>query len=303
MPGSPVAPSRSLHLTDLIGKVFAFHDERERESWRRAVQEAAKLALAKPILVQLAGVRAHVDGNRIVRSSSKELSSTDSELIVLAADASRRAIEALRDGEDLPTPDQVRLLPQYGPIRSLVADKLRRSRRTSGLWQCLQQELFKRLDVPCDATQLAGLGAYYANGWNVPSDDQTCAIARLHERGFTDELLALLHSECPEDATAAGLPATAAVEGEGPSPRRRCTRRNRVIRDATPRRPTPRQLEAVQLFGEHKGNKAAAARAMGVHRKTFDQHYKAGLKNVDLKSLPQPKTRRLPTDRRGQPLG
>lgn len=48
------------------------------------------------------------------------------------------------------------------------------------------------------------------------------------------------------------------------------------------RKPTPRQLEAVQMFGEHNGNKTAAARAMKISRATFDQLYKSGLRNSNV---------------------
>lgn len=78
-------------------------------------------------------------------------------------------------------------------------------------------------------------------------------------------------------------------------------RKRRVTGKPTDQSLTPRQTEAVGLFYEHKGNIAAAARAMGVHRKTFDQHRRAGFRKLGKKKPPKTKTQRLPTDRRGQP--
>lgn len=73
-------------------------------------------------------------------------------------------------------------------------------------------------------------------------------------------------------------------------------------RQAEPRPLTPRQSEAIQLAGECKGNLAKAARQMGVDRKTFVQHYKAGLAKLGTKAAGpnRMKPQKLPTDRRGQ---
>lgn len=71
----------------------------------------------------------------------------------------------------------------------------------------------------------------------------------------------------------------------------------------SPRKTTPKQLEAIQMVGECKGNFAEAARKLSKDPKTIRQLYKAGLRNAGdlaatLKSTP--KKQRLPTDRRGQ---
>jgi predicted DNA-binding protein (UPF0251 family) len=80
-----------------------------------------------------------------------------------------------------------------------------------------------------------------------------------------------------------------------PSRRRQPTREARPI--------TPKEVEAVQLVGQHKGNVAAAARQAGKSRTAMKKLYdKAHRKLASVKTPKgeQMKTRRLPTDRRGQ---
>jgi hypothetical protein len=81
----------------------------------------------------------------------------------------------------------------------------------------------------------------------------------------------------------------------------RPTRRRRGTSARKPRPLTPRQTEVVQTVGECKGNIAKAAQQLGLHRKTVEEAYKAGLAKlgkVAVKS--RDKTRLHPRDKRGQ---
>ncbi len=62
---------------------------------------------------------------------------------------------------------------------------------------------------------------------------------------------------------------------------------------------TAKQLEAVQIVGECRGNIAEAAKRLGKARKTVEQHYKTGMEKLGA-SAPRHGTQRLPADRRGQ---
>ena len=62
---------------------------------------------------------------------------------------------------------------------------------------------------------------------------------------------------------------------------------------------TPRQMEAVTVVPECKGNYGEAARRMGLDRKTVVQHYKAGMGKLGIKAVKHG-TQGLPADRRGQ---
>jgi hypothetical protein len=75
--------------------------------------------------------------------------------------------------------------------------------------------------------------------------------------------------------------------------RRRCPPRN-------PTRLTAEQTEAVQLVGEHKGNITAAARAAGKSRQAMKKLYDKAMKKLGAAGVKNPRTKALPTDRRGQ---
>jgi predicted DNA-binding protein (UPF0251 family) len=62
---------------------------------------------------------------------------------------------------------------------------------------------------------------------------------------------------------------------------------------------TNKQLEAVHLVGEHKGNVSAAARAVGISRQTMNRRYDKAMKKLGRKAVKH-RTKQLPTDRRGQ---
>lgn len=62
---------------------------------------------------------------------------------------------------------------------------------------------------------------------------------------------------------------------------------------------TPKQLEAVQLYGECKGVFTAIAKRMAIDRKTAEQHVKAGLKKLG-REVAKPITKQAKSDRRGQ---
>lgn len=91
-----------------------------------------------------------------------------------------------------------------------------------------------------------------------------------------------------------------ALRGEVEAKRRteRKPRRKVSTRKDTPL--TSRQLEALQLVGEHKGNKAAAARAAGVSPTAMKKLYRKALAKAPQAAMPKPKFRNLPHDKRGQ---
>lgn len=74
-------------------------------------------------------------------------------------------------------------------------------------------------------------------------------------------------------------------------------------RNRRPGEPTQKQLEAIQLYGEH-GNFTKVAAIMRIDRSTVRQHYKNGLRNAGSlasgMNTIKPKTQRLNEDRRGQ---
>ncbi len=63
---------------------------------------------------------------------------------------------------------------------------------------------------------------------------------------------------------------------------------------------TARQLEAAQLVGEHKGNVAAAAAAVGISRTAMKKRYDKAMGKLGKKAMDMVKTQSLPTDSRGQ---
>ena len=73
-------------------------------------------------------------------------------------------------------------------------------------------------------------------------------------------------------------------------------------RQREPSELTDKQLEAAQIVGQHKGNIAAAARALGKDYKTVQQHYERAMEKMGKNVLPKPKTRSLSRDKRGQEM-
>jgi hypothetical protein len=63
---------------------------------------------------------------------------------------------------------------------------------------------------------------------------------------------------------------------------------------------TAAQAQAMHIVGEHKGNIAAAAKAVGISRQAMDKRYKGAIKKLGRSATPKPKTQALPTDHRGQ---
>ena len=86
------------------------------------------------------------------------------------------------------------------------------------------------------------------------------------------------------------------ASGDGAAKRKR--RRKVGTRKNTPL--TPTQVEALQLVGEHRGNKAAAARAVGISRTAMDKRYRKALVKAPAAAMKKPKTQNLPHDKRGQ---
>jgi hypothetical protein len=78
--------------------------------------------------------------------------------------------------------------------------------------------------------------------------------------------------------------------------------KKRIRRQSKPREPRPltaKEVEAVQIVGECKGNIAEAARRLGKDRKTVDEAYKSGLGKLGKEPVKRG-TQTLPRDRRGQ---
>jgi DNA-binding CsgD family transcriptional regulator len=76
--------------------------------------------------------------------------------------------------------------------------------------------------------------------------------------------------------------------------------KRRKRKTGAPAKPlTARQTEAMHLFGEHKGNIAAVAKAMGVDRKTAEQHIQAAHAKLGTQAT-KTLTRGIATDARGQ---
>jgi hypothetical protein len=87
--------------------------------------------------------------------------------------------------------------------------------------------------------------------------------------------------------------------------RQRQVGKKRRRRGARKLRPlTTKELEAVKIVSEHKGNYTEAAREIGVSRQAVKKRFDAAIKKVpELSKKPQkPGTQRLPRDRRGQEI-
>jgi predicted DNA-binding protein (UPF0251 family) len=65
---------------------------------------------------------------------------------------------------------------------------------------------------------------------------------------------------------------------------------------------TEKQVEAMHLVGEHKGNFAAAAKATGKSRQAMSKLYRKANQKLGKQAIPKPKTQALPTDHRGQAI-
>ena len=79
-------------------------------------------------------------------------------------------------------------------------------------------------------------------------------------------------------------------------------KRNRRPENTAVIKLTEKQLEAVNLYGECKGNMSQVARRMGVSHQTAKQHYDAANKKLGKKATAIPKTQRLRPDHLGEDL-
>jgi hypothetical protein len=84
------------------------------------------------------------------------------------------------------------------------------------------------------------------------------------------------------------------------APRRQPRRTRRRQAPATTNPLTAKEVEAMQLVGEHEGNITAAAKAAGRTRQAMSKSFRKALGKMGKKVMPRPKTQALPTDRRGQ---
>jgi predicted DNA-binding protein (UPF0251 family) len=78
-------------------------------------------------------------------------------------------------------------------------------------------------------------------------------------------------------------------------------RRRTPLREARPL--TPKEVEALQLLGEHKGNYTAAAKVAGISRTALIKRYKKAIKKLPRSAAvmkKKPTTQPLPLDHRGQ---
>jgi len=90
-----------------------------------------------------------------------------------------------------------------------------------------------------------------------------------------------------------------------PSPPKPKPQPSRRRAPSKPKPLTARQAEALQLFGECKGNYQETARRMGVVPKTVRQHVDAALKKLGQSATDYccvTRTQKLPVGKRGEPL-
>ena len=109
-------------------------------------------------------------------------------------------------------------------------------------------------------------------------------------------------TEAAQPANSPACTATVALptSSEAVTDNQRATAAKRRRRRSDKVRPlTLRQTQVLAAVGECNGNLAAAARQLGVDRKTVAQHYEACLRKLGREAV-RHATRRLPTDRRGQ---
>jgi hypothetical protein len=124
-----------------------------------------------------------------------------------------------------------------------------------------------------------------AAGW--PADPHRAGGQALVIAGHLDGLrghAASLRAECDGARPAGG--------GAGKRRRRQANR--------PPVPLTEKQVEAMELVGQHKGDVAAAARAAGKSRAAMMKLYGKALKKLGRKAPPAHRTQRLPTDIEGQ---
>jgi len=104
----------------------------------------------------------------------------------------------------------------------------------------------------------------------------------------------------PADSPACTATVALPTSSEAVTDNQRATAAKRRRRRSDKVRPlTLRQTQVLAAVGECNGNLAAAARQLGVDRKTVAQHYEACLRKLGREAV-RHATRRLPTDRRGQ---
>jgi predicted DNA-binding protein (UPF0251 family) len=118
-------------------------------------------------------------------------------------------------------------------------------------------------------------------------------------------IIALPHQPMPTAAEADTIIKQYLAEKVGvPEPPRHAVaprRPRRRIRSDKGQAPlSPRQLEAAQLFGEHKGNKTAAAAAMGISRAALDKLLGKAQTKLGKNAVKKIGTAPLPMDGRGQ---
>ncbi len=130
------------------------------------------------------------------------------------------------------------------------------------------------------------------NLWDVGAVDRPTTVnGRWSGRRVPANVLACLES------AAADL--RAAVDAELPQATSGTTTRRRRKGRQKARALTEKQAEAVQLVGEHKGNRTAAAEAAGVSRQVMTRRYEAAMRKLGRSALKH-RTVPLPQDRRGQ---
>jgi len=92
-----------------------------------------------------------------------------------------------------------------------------------------------------------------------------------------------------------------AAELENPPPTKAKQKRRRRAPAKEPAPLTPKETEAMQLVGEHKGNFTAAGRAAGKSRQAMQKLYEKACRKLGKSAVePAAKTQGLPTDHRGQ---
>jgi hypothetical protein len=155
------------------------------------------------------------------------------------------------------------------------------------LWIPVSDSLGIRCALPPDGTTLEEYQqAQQAFGRRLLEslDDRTSQLPAI-DKGAVQQQHALQEQ--------AGREPGRSQQGETRKPKRR----RKTARAPAPL--TPKQVEAVQLIGEHKGNISAAARAAGKSPQAMTKLYEKASKKLGKKAV-EHVTQRLPIDNRGQ---
>ena len=145
------------------------------------------------------------------------------------------------------------------------------------------------LDVlKCELWVSRAIASELGVGLGDPAWSESIRALQKRDPGFAGRLLREAEKRFPEVAKALKTRLSGAKSTKR---RRRQTDKVRPL--------TERQAEVLVAVGECNGSLTAAAKRLGIDRKTVAQHYEVCLRKLGHKVV-RHATRRLPTDRRGQ---